>query len=158
AAGGEKRHWTAAGRAAHPAGACSGRFPPPPPPGVAHAAQRGSALSLLRRTDRVADRRIRRRSALYRGLPGLLPPDRGHGQRGRRRRAGGGGVRGERRMKRAAMAMAALSLGAGAAMAAVPGFGARGETVEPWAPARIASARFESHPAFDPLNGDLYFV
>jgi hypothetical protein len=27
-----------------------------------------------------------------------------------------------------------------------------------WAPARISSDRFESHPAFDPLTGDLYFV
>ncbi|QWP78442.1 PD40 domain-containing protein [Lysobacter sp. K5869] len=61
-------------------------------------------------------------------------------------------------MTRAALAAAALGLVAGAAMAAVPGFGARGETVEPWAPPRIASARFESHPAFDPRNGDLYFV
>lgn len=30
--------------------------------------------------------------------------------------------------------------------------------VEPWAPAAISSPMFESHPAFDPLNGDLYFV
>ncbi|TKR33042.1 hypothetical protein FCE95_01610 [Luteimonas gilva] len=27
-----------------------------------------------------------------------------------------------------------------------------------WAPERISSDRFESHPAFDPRNGDLYFV
>ncbi|WP_242691341.1 TolB family protein [Lysobacter enzymogenes] len=59
---------------------------------------------------------------------------------------------------RRALAIAALWLSAGAAAAAVPGFGARGESVEPWAPARIASDRFESHPAFDPLTGDLYFV
>jgi len=29
---------------------------------------------------------------------------------------------------------------------------------EAWAPAQISSDRFESHPAFDPLTGDLYFV
>jgi len=28
----------------------------------------------------------------------------------------------------------------------------------PWAPAGIASPQFESHAAFDPLNGDFYFV
>jgi len=31
-------------------------------------------------------------------------------------------------------------------------------TTETWAPAPISSDRFESHPAFDPLTGDLYFV
>ncbi|MEP6634359.1 MAG: hypothetical protein ABJA62_09140 [Luteimonas sp.] len=31
-------------------------------------------------------------------------------------------------------------------------------TVTPWQPARISSPQFESHPAFDPRNGDLYFV
>jgi len=30
--------------------------------------------------------------------------------------------------------------------------------VDAWAPAPISSERFESHPAFDPLTGDLYFV
>ena len=30
--------------------------------------------------------------------------------------------------------------------------------VRPWRPAGIASAQFESHPAFDPRTGDLYFV
>lgn len=30
--------------------------------------------------------------------------------------------------------------------------------VEPWQPAGISSPQFESHPAFDPLTGDLYFV
>ncbi|HET9862897.1 MAG TPA: hypothetical protein VFP37_05605 [Steroidobacteraceae bacterium] len=30
--------------------------------------------------------------------------------------------------------------------------------VATWAPAPISSDRFESHPAFDPLTGDLYFV
>src|SRR5688572_5104865 len=31
-------------------------------------------------------------------------------------------------------------------------------TVEPWTPAGVSSPKFESHPAFDPRNGDLYFV
>lgn len=30
--------------------------------------------------------------------------------------------------------------------------------VRPWAPQPVSSAQFESHPAFDPRNGDLYFV
>ena len=30
--------------------------------------------------------------------------------------------------------------------------------VVPWVPEGISSDRFESHPAFDPRNGDLYFV
>jgi len=30
--------------------------------------------------------------------------------------------------------------------------------VEPWQPRGISSPQFESHPAFDPLTGDLYFV
>jgi hypothetical protein len=30
--------------------------------------------------------------------------------------------------------------------------------VAPWSPPGISSAQFESHPAFDPLTGDLYFV
>jgi hypothetical protein len=30
--------------------------------------------------------------------------------------------------------------------------------VTPWAPKPISSAQFESHPAFDPWNGDFYFV
>lgn len=30
--------------------------------------------------------------------------------------------------------------------------------VVPWSPARISSPQFESHAAFDPLTGDLYFV
>ncbi|HEX6790894.1 MAG TPA: hypothetical protein VF247_06265 [Candidatus Krumholzibacteria bacterium] len=32
------------------------------------------------------------------------------------------------------------------------------EIVTPWKPANIASPKFESHPAFDPRTGDLYFV
>ncbi len=31
-------------------------------------------------------------------------------------------------------------------------------TVRPWKPEGISSAKFESHPAFDPKNGDFYFV
>jgi hypothetical protein len=30
--------------------------------------------------------------------------------------------------------------------------------VEPWQPKGISSAQFESHPAFDPITGDFYFV
>lgn len=30
--------------------------------------------------------------------------------------------------------------------------------VEPWTPIGVSSELFESHPAFDPLTGDLYFV
>jgi hypothetical protein len=30
--------------------------------------------------------------------------------------------------------------------------------IEPWQPAAVSSDEFESHPAFDPRNGDLYFV
>jgi hypothetical protein len=41
---------------------------------------------------------------------------------------------------------------AGAAMA-LPG-----SEVEPWKPAGISSPQFESHAAFDPRTGDLYFV
>lgn len=29
---------------------------------------------------------------------------------------------------------------------------------EPWSPADVSTAQFESHPAFDPRTGDLYFV
>src|SRR5262245_14148420 len=31
-------------------------------------------------------------------------------------------------------------------------------TVEPWKPAGVSSPQFESHPAFDPVTGDFYFV
>jgi hypothetical protein len=31
-------------------------------------------------------------------------------------------------------------------------------TVQPWTPTGVSSELFESHPAFDPVNGDLYFV
>ncbi len=37
-------------------------------------------------------------------------------------------------------------------------FPAWGAEVRPWKPAGISSPRFESHPAFDPRTGDLYFV
>ena len=32
------------------------------------------------------------------------------------------------------------------------------ETVRPWIPDGVSSELFESHPAFDPSNGDVYFV
>ncbi|TCO40810.1 WD40 repeat protein [Dokdonella fugitiva] len=35
---------------------------------------------------------------------------------------------------------------------------AAGERVEPWTPAGISSSRFESHAAFDPRTGDVWFV
>jgi hypothetical protein len=38
---------------------------------------------------------------------------------------------------------------------AVPAMAAE---VTPWKPAGISSPLFESHPAFDPRTGDLYFV
>jgi WD40-like Beta Propeller Repeat len=31
-------------------------------------------------------------------------------------------------------------------------------TVEPWTPGGVSSELFESHPAFDPITGDFYFV
>ena len=34
----------------------------------------------------------------------------------------------------------------------------QGPAAAPWTPAAIASPMFESHPAFDPWTGDLYFV
>lgn len=34
----------------------------------------------------------------------------------------------------------------------------QGPAAEPWTPPAIASPMFESHPAFDPRTGDLYFV
>ena len=33
-----------------------------------------------------------------------------------------------------------------------------GTDVQPWKPAGISSPQFESHAAFDPRTGDLYFV
>jgi len=35
---------------------------------------------------------------------------------------------------------------------------AHAASVTPWQPPHISSQQFESHPAFDPRNGDLYFV
>jgi len=52
--------------------------------------------------------------------------------------------------RRLFIAFAAASCAAAAH--AVPG------ALSPFAPAGIASDRFESHPAFDPLTGDFYFV
>lgn len=42
-------------------------------------------------------------------------------------------------------------------VAAMPSAVARGD-VAPWRPAGISSAQWESHPAFDPVTGDFYFV
>jgi WD40-like Beta Propeller Repeat len=44
------------------------------------------------------------------------------------------------------------------AMFAVVAGAAAGAATTVWAPKAISSDRFESHPAFDPLTGDLYFV
>jgi hypothetical protein len=52
-------------------------------------------------------------------------------------------------MRTLALAAAGLIL---AAAAPAP------DVVEPWTPAGVASDQFESHAAFDPRNGDLYFV
>src|SRR4051794_3343545 len=35
---------------------------------------------------------------------------------------------------------------------------ASGPDVASWTPAGVSSDQFESHPAFDPVTGDLYFV
>jgi len=52
------------------------------------------------------------------------------------------------------MAVTLLMLGAASgASSATPTL-----VVEPWQPKGISSPQFESHPAFDPLTGDLYFV
>lgn len=45
-----------------------------------------------------------------------------------------------------------------AAAAIATGSAAREPEPEIWAPPTMSSDRFESHVAFDPLNGDLYFV
>jgi hypothetical protein len=52
---------------------------------------------------------------------------------------------------RAVLLAAALPICASSAEPAQP-------VVESWAPPPISSAQFESHPAFDPWNGDFYFV
>jgi WD40-like Beta Propeller Repeat len=48
--------------------------------------------------------------------------------------------------------------GLSAALAATLALATPAEKVVPWRPARISSPQFESHAAFDPLTGDLYFV
>ena len=45
-----------------------------------------------------------------------------------------------------------------AVLAVVALGGADETTVRPWKPIGISSPRFESHAAFDPRTGDLYFV
>ena len=47
--------------------------------------------------------------------------------------------------------IAALVVGAASGLTAAA-------DVQPWKPAGISSPQFESHPAFDPRTGDLYFV
>jgi Tol biopolymer transport system component len=48
---------------------------------------------------------------------------------------------------------------AGAALLLAAAAGAdAGGGVAPWRPARVSSPQWESHPAFDPVNGDFYFV
>ena len=56
--------------------------------------------------------------------------------------------------ERAVLAVMALLglLGAAPAKPPLPG------AAVPWKPAGISSPQFESHAAFDPLNGDFYFV
>lgn len=45
-----------------------------------------------------------------------------------------------------------------AAVIGLSGLSALASDVEPWKPPGISSPQFESHAAFDPLTGDLYFV
>lgn len=52
------------------------------------------------------------------------------------------------------LAVTLLMLGA----ASGPSSAAPTLVVEPWQPRGISSPQFESHPAFDPLTGDFYFV
>ena len=57
-------------------------------------------------------------------------------------------------MRRASLLLPAL---AAAVLAATTP--ARAETsVSPWKPARVSSPQWESHPAFDPVTGEFYFV
>ena len=57
-------------------------------------------------------------------------------------------------MRRASLLLPAL---AAAVLAATPP--ARAEpTVSPWKPVGVSSTQWESHPAFDPVTGDFYFV
>jgi hypothetical protein len=46
----------------------------------------------------------------------------------------------------------------GALIAVLAATVAPARSVTPWKPANISSPLFESHAAFDPLTGDLYFV
>jgi WD40 repeat protein len=55
-------------------------------------------------------------------------------------------------MKLVSTSMLGLALGCGALLAAVL------TPLRSWAPAGISSPQFESHAAFDPRTGDLYFV
>ena len=55
-------------------------------------------------------------------------------------------------MKRPLSALLAMLIPVCAAAKEAP------STVHPWTPAGVSSDLFESHPAFDPRTGDLYFV
>ncbi|HVI59801.1 MAG TPA: hypothetical protein VM619_13155 [Luteimonas sp.] len=66
------------------------------------------------------------------------------------------GRRKARAMSAAVALFAALATVLAAAQAAGPGDAA--SRVAPWPAPGISSPQFESHPAFDPRNGDLYFV
>jgi hypothetical protein len=57
------------------------------------------------------------------------------------------------RMKACFLLLLVLSL-----PVAATGHKAAPTVVQPWTPAGVSSEWFESHPAFDPVNGDLYFV
>jgi WD40-like Beta Propeller Repeat len=57
-------------------------------------------------------------------------------------------------MRRASLLLPAL---AAAVLAATPAALAKG-TVAAWKPAGISSPQWESHPAFDPVTGEFYFV
>ena len=62
--------------------------------------------------------------------------------------------------------MRTRALGSGLVLVLALGFALRARLVSavpsadvtPWKPAGISSPQFESHPAFDPLTGDFYFV
>lgn len=55
-------------------------------------------------------------------------------------------------MKRSLFALLAVSMSLGLYGKGAP------STVHPWTPVGVSSELFESHPAFDPRTGDLYFV
>lgn len=58
-------------------------------------------------------------------------------------------------LKASSVAAAITAVGVVSALAAPANFTG---PVEAWAPPGISTSMFESHPAFDPITGDLYFV